>query len=189
MGLFSSTANVIAQAADPGPIGPGGIWSDTDAETTFRRNDANTDWVQILPVIDESVGTHASTKITGLATQTQALAMNSNAITNVSLLSYGNILELTIATGTVVRTISNHLIDTQSNDPTDDLDTVTGFSPGDVLFLKSANSNRDPTIKDTAGGTGEMLTAGDFTLDNDADIMQLKALGGSWLEISRSSNA
>jgi len=47
MGSFSSTANVVAQASDPGAIGPGAIWSETDSENIFRRNDANTDWVSI----------------------------------------------------------------------------------------------------------------------------------------------
>jgi len=56
MGLFSSTANFRAQSADPGAIGAGSIWSDTDDNQTFRRNDANDNWNNLFaraqPVFD-----------------------------------------------------------------------------------------------------------------------------------------
>jgi len=45
MGSFSSTANIFAQASEPAGPTPGSLWSDTDANTLFRRNDANTSWV------------------------------------------------------------------------------------------------------------------------------------------------
>lgn len=38
---------IFAQAADPGAVGSGTIWTDTDANITYRRNDANTDWIPI----------------------------------------------------------------------------------------------------------------------------------------------
>ncbi len=47
MGLFSNTANVVAQTGDPGPLGPGSLWSETDAQILWRRNDANTAWVDV----------------------------------------------------------------------------------------------------------------------------------------------
>jgi len=47
MGLFSNTATIVAQASDPGPLGPGAFWSDTDDQVTYRRNDANTQWVPV----------------------------------------------------------------------------------------------------------------------------------------------
>jgi len=47
MGVFASTGNVLAQASDPGPLGAGSIWSDTDSHVTYRRTDDNTQWVPI----------------------------------------------------------------------------------------------------------------------------------------------
>ena len=45
MGLWSITAqNVIAQDTDPGAVGAGVIWTDTNANLTYRRNDANSGW-------------------------------------------------------------------------------------------------------------------------------------------------
>jgi len=70
MGLFSGTGNLIAQSSDPGAsAGPGAIWSDTDADITYRRNDANSAWVQMVPVINSSVSASAaiaSSKLDGL---------------------------------------------------------------------------------------------------------------------------
>jgi len=45
MGSFSSTANIFAQASEPAGASPGSLWSDTDQNTLFRRNDANTAWI------------------------------------------------------------------------------------------------------------------------------------------------
>ena len=39
---------MLAQSSDPGAIGAGSYWADTDAEATFRRNDANTAWLNLL---------------------------------------------------------------------------------------------------------------------------------------------
>ena len=48
MPSYSSSGNVLAQASDPGAIGAGSYWADTDAEITLRRNDANTAWLNLL---------------------------------------------------------------------------------------------------------------------------------------------
>lgn len=47
MGLFSNTATIVAQASDPGPLGAGAFWSDTNQEVTYRRTDDNTQWVPV----------------------------------------------------------------------------------------------------------------------------------------------
>ena len=45
MGLWTITSqNVIAQASDPGAVGAGVLWTDTNANLTYRRNDANDGW-------------------------------------------------------------------------------------------------------------------------------------------------
>lgn len=51
-------ATIFAQATDPGAVGAGAIWSDTDAETIFRRDDDNAGWTSIA---DTSIGLGAHT--------------------------------------------------------------------------------------------------------------------------------
>ena len=46
MGSWNVTSErVFAQDTDPGAVGAGAIWSDTNANITYRRNDTNTDWI------------------------------------------------------------------------------------------------------------------------------------------------
>ncbi len=96
--------------------------------------------------------------------------------------------ELTIAAGIVRSTTGFHLIDTESDAGTDDLDTINGASVGQLLVLKSADDARDPTIKDA---TGNILLAGsvDFTLSDTDDTITLVFDGTNWLEVSRSDNS
>ena len=50
----------------------------------------------------------------------------------------GTPTELTIAAGVITRTRSNHTVDTQGDDATDDLDTINGGVEGDILLLRAA---------------------------------------------------
>jgi len=186
MGLFTlHAAIIVAQNNDPGPLGAGALWSDTNAEILNRRNDANSAWVQISPAVDASIATHVSTKITGLPAQTQDLDMGNNDIRNV-LFQVTASTELTIATAIINADRRVHTVDTESDDPTDTLTTINGEETGLDLQLASANSSRDTTVSDA----GNKALAGDFTLDNVADkIMLVGRLGGTaWDEISRSDN-
>ena len=46
MGSWNVTSErIFAQASDPGAVGAGSIWTDTDANISYRRNDANTGWI------------------------------------------------------------------------------------------------------------------------------------------------
>ena len=60
-------------------------------------------------------------------------------------------VELTISSGSVVRTQIWHTIDTEGDASTDDLTNATGGSTGELLYLNSVNSVHDPTIKDSSG--------------------------------------
>ena len=65
MGSWNVTSErVFAQDTDPGAVGAGAIWSDTNANITYRRNDANTDWIPTT---------------ISLGTARQVLAVNSGA--------------------------------------------------------------------------------------------------------------
>ena len=101
-------------------------------------------------------------------------------------ISVGDASELTIATGAVTVTNGFHKIDTEADASTDDLDTINGGVTGMILYLVSANSARDTTLKD---GTGNLALAGDFTLSSTSDTITLIYDGANWLEVSRSNNA
>ncbi|KKK52818.1 hypothetical protein LCGC14_3101070, partial [marine sediment metagenome] len=94
-----------------------------------------------------------------------------------------------IASGVITITRGAILVDTQDEDATDDLDTITvdgaiGAGTG-FLVVKAANSARTVVCKD---GTGNLLLAGDFSLTHTHDVLFLAHSGGNWFEISRSDN-
>jgi len=170
MGLFSNTANVSAQASDPGPLGPGAIWSDTNAESIKRRNDANTDWVDIT--LNPSITT---------------LQMGGFGISQISQLTITNISELTLDTNGDLPALTqlHHIIDTFADASTDSME---GFivGPGNViLILQSISASRDPTIVDGGSGTVACKLAGNFTMDTLDDRLLMRGSA----ELSRSNNA
>lgn len=93
--------------------------------------------------------------------------------------------ELTISGGIVTATKSNHRIDTQDDDPSDDLNTINGGGEGDILIISPASSARTIVVKDDAGN---LSIATEFSMDNAADHMTLMRRGANWLELSRSKN-
>jgi hypothetical protein len=94
--------------------------------------------------------------------------------------------ELTISAGAVTVTQSYHVIDTEGDAATDDLDTINGGVDGMRLILRSADSARDPTLKDL---TGNLNLVGDFTLAFCQRRVELlyDAEIGKWVELSRSA--
>lgn len=102
-----------------------------------------------------------------------------------------NFVAKTIASGAVVFPTGNHLVtilelDTESAGASDDLDTVTGGTEGQILIIKAANDARTVVVKDS---TGNLETEGDMTLDNVQDTITLYNKSGTeWREIARSNN-
>ena len=96
--------------------------------------------------------------------------------------------ELTISAAEAITvTKSYHTVDTIDDDPTDDLLTINGGSVGDILIIGAASSARTIEVKD---GTGNLLLAGDFTMDNTQDTLTLFRYSATyWIELSRSNNA
>lgn len=80
---------------------------------------------------------------------------------------------------------SFHTIDTYGDAASDDLDTINGGNPGDVLVLRAENADHTVILKN---GTGNLHLAGNFYLDNIRDSIQLVYDGSKWLELSRSNN-
>lgn len=125
----------------------------------FKRNSTNDAWIVLnperLPVLN---------------------------INNVILTSGG---ELTIATGAVTITNSNHTIDTESDASTDDLDTINGGTTGQILTIGSAADARDVVIKH---GTGNIICPDgvDITLGVTNDKAILFYDGTNWIITSYS---
>lgn len=95
--------------------------------------------------------------------------------------------ELTIATGVITATHSFHRVDTESDAASDDLDTINGDDfAGQILVIKAADSGRTVVAKD---GAGNLLLAGDFSMDDHTDRLTLMSDGDNWCELSRSNNA
>jgi hypothetical protein len=113
-------------------------------------------------------------------------------ITSVGRVDVGTFLRLpvsttlTIASGAVTATLSNHKIDTEAAAGTDDLDTINGGgADGQILVIRAADSAR--TVSVTEAGNIK-LTATPFALDNAEDTLTLMYNGSAWLELSRSDN-
>lgn len=114
------------------------------------------------------------------------LDMNAKDIHDIGKLILNDATELTIATGIVNVTQSHHEIDTEGEVATDDLDTVSGGSNGQILVLRAHDNARTVVVKD---GTGNLQLAGDMTLDNILDSLTLIFDGTYWIELSRSNNS
>ena len=79
---------------------------------------------------------------------------------------------LTISGGVVSVSQGYHIIDTQDSADTDDLDTITGGSAGEMIIIKARHTDRTVVVKH---GTGNIsLKAGvDISLDDDKKTLQL----------------
>lgn len=100
--------------------------------------------------------------------------------------SYPSDGELTIASGAITPTGVRHLVDTESDASTDDLDTISGGVDGQVLIISPANASRDIVIKD---GTGNIETPDgqDITLSGLDQIAVLiyNSANSDWNVISK----
>ena len=99
----------------------------------------------------------------------------------------GGPTELTIASGAVTATGSFHLIDTQGDASTDDLDTITpwsGIRDGQMLIIRPASDDRTIVVKN---GTGNITLASTRTLDQTKDYLWLlyDRANNGWVEMNR----
>lgn len=95
--------------------------------------------------------------------------------------------ELTISSGSITPIGMYHTVDTESDDATDDLDTIVNPGAGSWLILTAANASRTVVVKD--GTTIQLSGGADFSLTNLNDTLFLFARTGTrWVEISRSTN-
>jgi hypothetical protein len=86
--------------------------------------------------------------------------------------------ELTISSGAITVTGTNHTIDTESDAASDDLDTINGGTDGQILIVRAENAARTVVLKD---GTGNIETpdGNDIELDEVAKEVILKYDGAT----------
>lgn len=93
----------------------------------------------------------------------------------------------TIASGSVAYSGLFMEIDTESAASTDDLDTISGGSSGDIVILCQADGSRDVTIKH---GTGNILLSNDkdveLGLSRDMIMLIYRDINNAWVPLSSS---
>lgn len=104
----------------------------------------------------------------------------------IPFLNLGIPVEATISSGAITVTGSFYTVDTEDNDPTDNLNTINGGTEGDLLILVAENTARTVVVKD---GTGNIQLNGDFSLDAGFDTLMLIFKGSAWRQLSRANNA
>jgi hypothetical protein len=123
---------------------------------------------------------------TGAANRTLAVCVPDRRSFEIGdFITYQYDSELTISGGVITANATYHTVDTESDAASDDLDTINGFAVGKKLILRCQDSTRTVVIKDS---TGNIETAGDFSLDNIEDTITLIGTASGWYEISRSNN-
>ncbi len=78
--------------------------------------------------------------------------------------SFNGGTELTISGGVITRTQGVHLVDTEGDAPTDNLDTINGGAADMMLFVRASHTDRTVVLRD---GIGNLELAGsNITLDD-----------------------
>jgi len=100
-------------------------------------------------------------------------------------LNHGSPTELTIATGAITATQTYHTVDTESDAATDDLDTISGGTTGDVIFIQANHTDRTVVVKH---GTGNIQTSNssDISLDDTTKLVHLLYDGSNWVRPEQS---
>ncbi len=135
-----------------------------------------------------TVGTDAATKayadlMLPLAGGTMAGAINMGTqdMSVLRSLTFAGPIELTIVSGEITVVRSLHLVDTESDDPSDELHTINGETTGRVLMIRAASSGRTVVVKHAMGNI--LLDDADIVLDNIWKYVLLvyDAVIGSWV--------
>lgn len=124
--------------------------------------------------------------MTGIQTDTISKKTTQVDIDDIGKLMLTAPSELTISSGAITITKSLHYVDTEGDIPSDDLTTINGGAPNQILILMASSDSRTIVVKDG----GMLYLSGDFTMDNYSDtIVLLRAdLSNVWSELSRSNN-
>jgi len=91
-------------------------------------------------------------------------------------------VELTISGGAVTKTCAHHKIDTEEDDASDDLDTISGGIEGEALFIRPANGSRTVVVKHNVGNIWNPAGS-DIEMDEADDYCLLIYSGSKWTVI------
>lgn len=136
--------------------------------------------------VDDSGNVTAAGGVTATGTVTAASTSVTTQTSALRIESLGS--ELTIASGAITVTSGWHLVDTQGDASTDDLDTINGGVFGQNLRISPASGSRDVVVKHN---TGNIKCPGgtDITLAHDTDMVELIKYGDSWVVTLKRTNA
>lgn len=123
--------------------------------------------------------------MTGIQTESIDKKTTKVDINDIGKLVLNDATELTIASGVVTATQSYHVIDTEADAGSDELNTINGGSAGQIIIIRAEDSFRTVVCKD---GTGNLQLEGDMSLDHTSDTLMLIYSGMYWYELSRSNN-
>ena len=92
--------------------------------------------------------------------------------------------ELTISSGAITITQSQHTVDTEGDAATDDLDTINGGGSayGRLLFIRPAADTRTIVVKHNTGNIW-LKGKADLSLDEVGDGLLLIFTGSGWLDV------
>lgn len=97
------------------------------------------------------------------------------------------LLTQTISGGTLAYTGVLQHINTEGGAASDDLDTITAGTLGDLLIIIPFHTDRTVVVKHSGAASGFKLQNGlDFTMDTTEHILVCLREGAFWVEISRS---
>jgi len=95
---------------------------------------------------------------------------------------------LTIASGSIVATQAAHKIDTESAAASDDLDSITGGTAEEIIFIRAASAARTVVLKHGVGADLIACPAGrDISLAEATDFAVLYHNGTQWLVVGFST--
>jgi len=90
--------------------------------------------------------------------------------------AWGNPVEVTISSGMITVDGSGYYsVDTEADDPTDDLTKIKGLSSGEQVILKAEDNDRTVVVKH--GSFLKLNTGADFTMNNVYDRLVLQCVG------------
>lgn len=139
-----------------------------DHELILRYKLASTRWELLNPAGAGFVTSTGTNTLTGTNTFTGKLITPDDG-------------ELTIATGAITVTGVFHTIDTEADDSTDNLDTISGGADGQILVLRIEDSARNVVLTTS----GNIQTGCLLETVSDIVVLQYDGALSKWLLLSR----
>lgn len=125
--------------------------------------------------------------VPAFGTPSAELDFNTYGIEQLGPLNFYGPAVANISAGNIGRTRTVHALNNEGGATTDDLDTATLGSAGDLLILKTATAGKTTTVKHSASANGfRLANQRDFVMDTVYHVLTCIHDGSQWVEISRS---